>query len=48
MVGYIYHNNLQQFSDALIVYEQFKNEYPADELVASVEYEINIINKILE
>ena len=48
MVGYIYHNNLQQFSDALLVYEQFKNEYPNDELITSVDYEIDLINKILE
>ena len=48
MVGYIYHNNLQQFTDALYVYEQFKSEYPSDELIASVDYEINLINKILE
>ncbi len=48
MIGYIYHNNLHQFSDALLAYENFKAEYPDDELIVSVDYEIELINKILK
>ena len=47
MISYIYHNNLHQYTDALIYYKKFINQYPDDDLVESVKYEIDSITNIL-
>ena len=45
---YIYNNNLDMYTDALNYYSQFLSDYSKDDLVASVNYEIEQINNILE
>ena len=47
MMAYIYNNNLDMYTDALNHYKQFLSEYEGDDLVPSVEFEIEQINKIL-
>tara|TARA_B100000959_G_C14555376_1_gene449387 strand:+ start:52 stop:498 length:447 start_codon:yes stop_codon:yes gene_type:complete len=47
MVGYIYFNNLHMYTHAKKYYEQFKTEYRDDNLIASVDYELESINKII-
>ena len=41
MIAYIYNNYLNSYSDAIDNYNLFKNKYPDDELMQSVEYELN-------
>ena len=41
MIAYIYNNNINAYSDAIIYYNQFKQKYPDDELIPSVEYELD-------
>ena len=48
MIAYIYNNNLDMYTDALNYYSQFLSDYSKDDLVASVNYEIEQINNILE
>ena len=40
MVGYIYSNYLDSYTDAMIYYKQFLEEYPDDELIPSVQFEL--------
>ena len=40
MIGYIYNNYLHAYSDAIITYQLFSENYPNDELMPSVEYEL--------
>ena len=47
MIAYIYNNNLDMYTDALDHYSQFLHEYAGDDLIPSVEFEIEQINKIL-
>ena len=44
MLGYIFSNNLNQFSDAINYYTLFINSYPKHELYPSVEYELEQLN----
>jgi len=46
MIAYIYNNYLEAYSDAIINYNLFKNKYPDDELIPSVEYELEGLNNI--
>ena len=45
-LSYIYANHLDYFSDAIENYELFLKLYPNDELVPSVEYELNNLSSI--
>ncbi len=45
MMGYIYSNNLDAYSFAMDYYNDFKAKYPNDELIASVDYELEILSK---
>ena len=46
MIAYIYNNYLEAYSDAIINYNLFKERYPADELIPSVEYELEGLKNI--
>jgi len=46
MVAYIYNNYLNAYSDAIIYYNLFKERYPDDELIPSVEYELDGLKNI--
>jgi len=41
MIAYIYNNYLDAYSDAIIHYNLFKEKYPDDELIPSVQYELD-------
>ncbi len=41
MIAYIYNNYLDTYSDAIIYYNLFKEKYPNDELIPSVQYELD-------
>ena len=41
MIAYIYNNYLDSYSDAIIHYNLFKEKYPDDELIPSVQYELD-------
>ena len=41
MIAYIYNNYLNAYSDAIITYKLFRKKYPNDELIPSVEFELN-------
>ena len=47
MTAYIYNNNLNMYTDAINYYKTFLNEYKNDELISSVEYELDQINSIV-
>jgi len=46
MIAYIYNNYLEAYSDAIINYNLFKQKYPSDELIPSVEYELEGLKNI--
>jgi outer membrane protein assembly factor BamD (BamD/ComL family) len=46
MIAYIYNNYLEAYSDAIINYNLFKEKYPSDELIPSVEYELEGLKDI--
>ena len=46
MIAYIYNNYLNAYSDAIITYNLFKEKYPNDELIPSVEYELDGLKNI--
>ena len=46
MIAYIYNNYLEAYSDAIISYNLFKEKYPSDELIPSVEYELEGLRNI--
>ena len=46
MIAYIYNNYLEAYSDAIINYNLFKEKYPSDELIPSVEYELEGLKNI--
>ena len=46
MIAYIYNNYLEAYSDAIINYNLFKEKYPRDELIPSVEYELEGLKSI--
>tara|TARA_B100000131_G_C18025925_1_gene576428 strand:- start:18 stop:461 length:444 start_codon:yes stop_codon:yes gene_type:complete len=47
MIGYIYFNNLHMYTHAKKYYEQFKALYKNDDLIASVNYELESIDEII-
>ncbi len=47
MIAYIYNNNLNMYTDAINYYNNFLNDYKNDELVSSVEYELDQIKTIV-
>lgn len=46
MIAYIYNNYLESYSDAIKNYNVFKKKYPTDELIPSVEYELEGLKNI--
>ena len=48
MLGYIYHNNLGNFSKAQKYYKTFLNQYKNTDLASSVIYELELIEKIID
>ena len=48
MVSYIYSNYLGMYSDALKNYELFLKEFPNDELIESVKYEMELLKPFEE
>ena len=46
MIANIYNNYLEAYSDAIINYNLFKEKYPGDELIPSVEYELEGLKNI--
>ena len=47
MTAYIYNNNLNMYTDAINYYKTFLNDYKNDELISSVEYELDQIKTIV-
>ena len=45
MMGYIYNNSLNSYSDAINVYNSFIERYPASELIPSINYELENLQK---
>ena len=43
--AYIYANYLDMYTDATILYNHFIDKYPNDDLISSVEYELNELDK---
>ena len=41
MIAYIFNNYLNAYSDAIITYKLFRKKYPNDELIPSVEFELD-------
>jgi len=46
MIAYIYNNYINAYSDAILHYHLFKEKYPNDELIPSVEYELNGLKNV--
>ena len=46
MIAYIYNNYLDAYSDAIVHYNLFKEKYPDDELIPSVQYELDGLKEI--
>ena len=46
MIAYIYNNYLNAYSDAIASYNLFRQMYPNDELIPSVEYELDGLKDI--
>ena len=46
MIAYIFNNNLNAYSDAIITYNLFRKKYPNDELIPSVDYELDLLKSI--
>ena len=45
-LGYIYANYLDYYSDAIFIYSEFKRKYPNDDLISSINYELQNLAKI--
>ena len=45
MIGYIYNNSLNSYSDAINVYNTFIERYPSSELIPSINYELENLQK---
>ena len=45
-LGYIYANYLDYYSDAIATYKSFKNTYPYDPLLPSIDYELEILSSV--
>ena len=46
MIAYIYNNYLDAYSDAIATYNLFREQYPKDELIPSVDYELDGLKNI--
>ena len=46
MIAYVYNNYLNAYSDAIITYKLFSKKYPNDELMPSVQYELEGLKDI--
>jgi len=46
MIAYIFNNYLNAYSDAIITYKLFREKYPNDELIPSVEFELEGLKDI--
>ena len=46
MIAYIYNNYLNAYTDAIEHYNLFMMQYPEDELIQSVVYELNSLNGV--
>ena len=46
MIAYIYNNFLGSYTDAINTYKLFLSKYPDDELISSVEYELEGLSDI--
>ena len=44
-LAYIYANYLDYYSDAILLYEEFKRTYPDDDLINSIDYELQNLSK---
>ncbi len=47
MIAYIQNNKLDMYSESVSTYNKFKIDYPDDDLIPSVDYELEQINKII-
>ena len=47
MIGYIYHNHTGNLSLAKKFYEKFLDYHPNSDLISSVQYEIDVINNMI-
>ena len=48
MIAYTYFNDLEMYTDSIEYYTIFKLEYPKDELITAVDFELEQINNILD
>ena len=46
MLGYIHSNYIEAYSDGIHYYKMFLEKYPSDELVHSVNYELNLLDSL--
>ena len=46
MLGYIHSNYIEAYSDGMNYYNMFLEKYPSDELVHSVNYELNLLDSL--
>ena len=46
MLGYIHANYIEAYSDGINYYNMFLEKYPSDELVHSVNYELNLLDSL--
>ena len=44
-LAYVYANHLDYYTDAIDIYERFKKEYPDDDLIVSINYELENLYK---
>ena len=45
-LAYLYANYLGYYTDAILLYDKFKNLYPSDDLIPSINYELEILRNI--
>ena len=48
MIGYIFANNLDSYSDAEEYYKKFMESFPESELIQSVQFELMILEPLLK
>ena len=46
MLGYIHSNYIEAYSDGIHYYKMFLEKYPSDELIHSVNYELNLLDSL--
>ena len=45
-LAYLYANYLGYYTDAILLYDKFKDMYPSDDLIPSINYELDILRNI--